>query len=112
MPNITNSKVVTGAVAMASTLTLLKDAYLDDIRVHLSAAGGAGTLTVTLISGFGTAYNVLLLSQDMTSIQNLVFSPDPKVHFKKGDAISVVWANSNSRTYGVEFVYTDIEEVF
>jgi len=112
MTGITSSKFVTGAVAMAASLTLTKDSYLDDIRVHLSAAGGAGNLVIKLNSINGSAYDVVLYTQDMTSHTDFVYSPDPKEHFLKGDVIEVTWANASTRTYGVEFIYTEIKEVF
>ena len=112
MNGITSSAFVTGAVAMAASLTFAKDAYLDDIRVHLSGAGGAGNLVIQLNSIQGSAYDVVLYTQDMTAHTDFIFQPDPKIHFLKGDILEVTWANGSGRTYGVEFIYTEIKEVF
>ena len=112
MRNITSSEVMTGVAAIAATLDPQVDFYLNEIRLHLSAAGGAGILTISVDSAAGAAYDVVLIPQDMTVVVDLLYIPDLKLHFAAGDKIKVVWANANARTYGVEFVYTKIAEVF
>lgn len=112
MKSITSSKTSTGVAVVASTLNPLVDFYLNEIKIHLSAAGGAGILTISVNSIHGSEYDVIIASQDMTAITDLVFVPDPKLHLLAGDIINVNWANANGRTYGIEMVYTKISEVF
>ena len=112
MKGITSSKTFTGSSGFSVSINPQEDFYLDDIRVHLPSVGVAGTLTVILNSSKGSMYNVVLVSQDMTSIADLVYQPDSKSHFLEGDFITVAWANASNLLYGVEFVYTIIREVF
>ena len=112
MKAVTNSTPFTGVAAIDSSITPDQDFYLDEIRLHLDAVGGAGTLTITLNSKHGSEYDVLIVSQDMTLVQDLIYQPDVKRHFSLGDSITVAWANAGGKTYGLEFVYTEIWEVF
>ena len=48
----------TGSGAVSITINPERAWQLDEIRVHLSAAGGAGNLTVTLDANAGAAYDV------------------------------------------------------
>lgn len=106
--NITRA---TGSGAVA--LTVSGAAYyqkwqLLEIRVHLSAAGGAGNLTATIDAGAGSAYATVVLTQDMTSITDLVFTPDQPITLECADNLVIAWANSGSKTYGVEVVHRNI----
>jgi hypothetical protein len=76
------------------------------LNLHLSAAGGAGNLTITSDAGAGAAYDTLLYSQDMTSITDLVLGEeDIGQNFSATDEIDVAWANASNRTYGLEIIY-------
>ena len=75
---------------------------LEEIRVHLSAAGGAGNLTATLDANAGAAYDAVVLTQDMTSITDFVYAPERPLVFDSGDKLVIAWANASNRTYGVE----------
>lgn len=100
----------TGAVAVAYVTT---DAVaetgpcLKHFLLHLSAAGGAGTLTIKLKSRLGTAYDTILVSQDMTAVTDFVWIPeeDGGHQLFPGDKIQVDWANANLRTYGYTALY-------
>lgn len=97
---------VTGAADVAATLAPGAAFELREIRVHLSAAGGANNLTVTADSGLGAAYDVVHLTQDMTSVVNLciIFQPEEKM-FGATDELDFAWTNGSTRTYGLEVVY-------
>jgi hypothetical protein len=99
----------TGVAAVAITLDPDKAFSLIELRVHLSAAGGAGNLTVTLDANAGAAYDTLLYTKDMTAVTDLIL-PDSNLllprYFDKGDKIVVAWANGNARTYGIEVKYS------
>ena len=97
--------VATGAAAISTTVTPAKAFYLKEIRLHLSAAGGAANLTVTMDAQAGAAYDVVLFTQDMTTVTDLVWRPDQPIKFIIGDNIVIAWANGSSRTYGLEVIY-------
>lgn len=98
----------TGSAAIAATLAPGRAFQLTEIRVHLSAAGVAGNLTVNMDSAGGTAYDTNLLTQDMSTVVNLVWQPDKPMYFENGDEVDVIWANASARTYGVEFKYSPL----
>ena len=81
---------------------------LEEMRLHLSAAGEAANLTVTLVSGVAAAYNTVLLTQDMTLVTDLHWQPTRPVNFAPGDSIRVEWANAAARTWGIETVWSSI----
>lgn len=95
----------TGAAAIATTCAPGVPWQLESVRVHLSAAGGAGSLTVTVDNGAGAAYDVLLLTQDMTAVTSLVWIPARPIEFFADDEVDVAYTNANTRTYGLEIVY-------
>lgn len=99
---------VTGTAAVATTLAPSTAWQLEGIRVHLSAAGGAGDLTATIDHSDGSAYDVVLLTQDMTSVVDLVWSPERPMEFLPDDELDIAWANGSSRTYGVELLFKGI----
>lgn len=80
---------------------------LCELRIHLSAAGGAGNLTATVDAGAGAAYDAVILTQDMTSIADLVYAPDVPIQFDSGDKLDIAWANSGGKTYGIEAKYKE-----
>ncbi len=92
----------TGAVALVTSAT--GDLVLESVRVHLSAVGGTGVLTVTVDDNDGAVYDVVLASQDMTSLADYVYIPTNGLNFKAGDKINVNYANAGNKTYGVKVV--------
>ena len=95
----------TGAAAVGTTLAPGESFRLREVRIKLSAAGGAGNLTITVDAGAGAAYDVNLLTQDMTLITSFSWTPDTQLQFSATDEIDFVWANANSRTYGLTIYY-------
>lgn len=95
----------TGAAAINTTVSPGRPFALESVAVHLSAAGGAGDLTVTLDANAGAAYDVILLTQDMTSIADLLWQPDRPIELAKDDKIVVAWANAGAKTYGLTVRY-------
>ena len=82
---------------------------IEEVRVHLSAAGGASeNLTVTLDSDTGAAYDVVLASQDMELVQDWVWQPSRPHMFQADDEIDIAYTNTNGRTYGVEVYWSAI----
>ena len=96
----------TGVVALAHTLAPNLDFRIKEIRVHLSAAGGAGNLTATVDAIGGVVYDINLLTQDMTAVTDLVYIPDGEgITLFKGDEIDFAWANAGGKSYGLVVVY-------
>ena len=101
-------KYVTAATgAIATTLALDPERFyqLVEVRIHLSAAGGAGDFTITVDANEGAAYDSVLATQDMTSVVSYVYQPDKPLIFDKGDELDFAWANSSNRTYGLTVIY-------
>lgn len=98
----------TGAAAIAYTLAPGKAWQLESIRVHLSAAGGAADLTADIDSGINAVYDTNLLTEDMTTVVNLVWSPNRPMVFDATDELDIAWANGSTRTYGLEVVWSPV----
>jgi len=95
----------TGAAAVSMTVTPTAKWWLYEIRIHLSAAGAAGNLTATIDNSAGTAYDINLVTQDMTSVTDLVWQPEQPMLFALGDKLLISWTNASTRTYGIEVCY-------
>jgi hypothetical protein len=98
----------TGHGAISTTLAPGVPWQLEEIRVHLSLAGGANNLTATVDHGAGAAYDIVILTQDMTTIADLSWQPTRPKEFGAGDELDIAWTNTNGRTYGLEIVYKAI----
>ena len=98
----------TGAVAIASTLAPGVAWQLESVRIHLSAAGGAGNFTATLDHGTGAAYDLVILTQDMTTVTNYIWTAERPLEFNADTEIDFAWANANTRTYGLEVIWKAI----
>lgn len=86
------------------------DFKIIEVRLHLSADGGAGDLTITLESNDDPVYNVNLVTQDMTTVQDFVWRPTPRALFQSGDKIKIVWANASTRVYGLEVIWAHVRD--
>ena len=106
----------TGAAAVAMVVAPGYQFQLEEIQIHLSAAGGAGNLTVTLDGGAVAAvYDTVLMTQDMTAVQNLVWVPARPLRFTYTDGVpatsdhlDIAWANAGNIAYGITVLYSPI----
>ncbi len=103
----------TGSAAIASTLALspARSYQIKEFRIHLDAAGGAAgnvDLTVRIDAVAGAAYDVLILSQDMTLITDILFQPKEPIVLNLGDELDVVYANGGSATWGLEITFNSL----
>lgn len=105
----TDTARATGSAALATTVAPGKKWALLEMRLHLSAAGGAGTLTATMDAGAGAAYDCVLFSQDMTSATDVHWQPTRPIPFGATDELDFAWANASAKTYGLEVVYGILE---
>lgn len=103
----------TGAAAIAaSTGAFSQDFELDNITLHLSAAGTTSeNLTVTLnaVEAAAGVYDTVVLTRNLTSLGGTDFTWTPEVDgmpklYAKGDSIDVDWPNTETRTYGLRIV--------
>jgi hypothetical protein len=46
-----------------------------------------------------------MFSQDMNTVQDLMWLPDQPVPILGGDVVDFAYANTNTRTYGLEVIY-------
>ena len=97
---------VTGAAAVSITVNPTTDFFLEEVRIHLSAAGTAGNLTIVQDAGAGPAFDTTLLTQDMTAVVDYPWVPVRHFHFEDDDNILITWANASNRTYGIQILYT------
>ncbi len=97
----------TGSAAINREVSPAKDGQFEGIRIHLSAASATSeNLVVTLVSNAGTEYDVVLDTQDMNTLSDYVYQPTRPHPFVNGDKIKVTWANTNTRTYGLEILWS------
>jgi hypothetical protein len=101
----------TGTAAIAASTGAFTQAFeLDNITLHLSAAGTTSeNFTVTLNAFDGAAYDTVLVSEDLStdSVIDLVLTPEEDgipTLYAIGDAIDVAWPNTETRTYGLRIV--------
>jgi len=99
------SQRATGSTAVNSTFSFSGACLIDEIRMHLSAAGGAANMTITIDRDAGAAYDLVIDTEDMTSVVNYHLIPTRPIYLFPDDKLVVAWANANGRTYGLEILY-------
>jgi len=79
---------------------------LEEVRLHLSAAGGASeNFAVALVSGEGSRWNTSLHAQDMNAETDDQYLPTRPLWFRKSDAVKFTYTNTNSKQWGLEVIY-------
>lgn len=72
-------------------------------RIHLSAASATSeNLTVDIDSNKGSAFDTNVYTKDMNTIQNITNMFSESIPLAPDDRVNVAWANSNSRTFGID----------
>ena len=99
--------VFTGAVAISGTTgALTRPARLSAILVLLDAAPTTSeSLTVTLDSADGAAYDTVIYSKDLVGITSLAVT-DINLPLAAGDELDVAYTNTDTNTVGVRLVLT------
>ena len=97
----------TGSGAMAETLAAGEAFELKEVRIHLNTASATvENLTITLDSGIGgTAYDSVPWTDGMNTVKDYSWIPDKELHFTATDELDFAWANSDSRTWGLEVIW-------
>jgi hypothetical protein len=99
----------TGAAAIAETLAPASAYQIEEIRLHLSAAGGAAeNLTVTLDCAAGVEHDIVIKTEAMAAVVDLLYQPTRPLIFSAGDEIDFAYANTNTRTWGLTVYWTPI----
>ena len=98
------------ATAIDLTVSPGRSWHLHEIRLHLDAVGGAGSneLTVVYVSDAGSEYYTLLLEQDMTAVQDLLWIPTAPIFFAADDILHVEWDNADDTEFGLEVVISSL----
>ena len=73
---------------------------LVSFELHLSAAGGDNSLTITRDAEDGVAYDTVIYSVDLSTLTDNVQTWD-NLYYDYGDSLVVAWTNGSSRTYGL-----------
>ena len=80
---------------------------LDSVRITLDAASAtAENLIVKIDSASGAQYDITLAAQDMNTLSYYAFQPTRPHQFFAGDKIDITWTNSNTRTWGLEVMWS------
>lgn len=94
----------TGAAAIALAVNPAAAFKLVSMSLHLSAAPTTSqSLTVTLDSGKGAAYDTVLYSRDLSvgSVTDLYVEFGDNYVYASDDHIDVAYTNTDTRTYGI-----------
>lgn len=94
----------TGAGVLSQTYPYEGRYILEQIRLTLdSAASTAENFTCVLDSAAGSQYDVQILTQKMEDVKTFIHSfGDDEDKFQDGDTLVFSYANSDSRTWGLE----------
>jgi len=95
----------TGNGALSYTTDIDRAWQLEEVRIHLSANGGAGTFTVTIDSAQGEAYDLELATNDMSADDDYQYQPTRPMFMAPGDQVKVTYPNAQTKTYGLEIIY-------
>lgn len=101
----------TGAAALSLAIAPGYRFKVKAISLHLSAAPTTSqSLTITLNSAYGTAYNCILYSRDLTvgSLTDLYVEFGDNFIFEYNESLTVAWTNTDVRTYGVVAYYEKV----
>ena len=97
----------TGNAALAVTVSPGQMFHFDEARLTLpnSASSTVEDFTMTLDSGGGPEYDVLLYKQDMNGVQDLHIVNTEETRYFKDDSLVFAWANTDSLQWGLEVRY-------
>lgn len=96
----------TGAAAVAMNVAPDARWQLEEFRIHLSAVGTAGDLTITVDDADGAVYDIVIYRLPMAAITDHPWKPANPIPFDTSDEINIAWANASNRTYGIEVIYS------
>ena len=95
-----------GAAAINFLLTPGTPFRLLSVKLHLQATGGATeNLVIQQDSEDGSAFDTVLLTQDMASLADKFWQPTAPELFSGGDSIKITYYNTNLRAWGLTVSY-------
>ena len=95
-------KVETGAEAINLTFNPGSSFQLEEITLHLSAAGGqAEDLTIDIQYKEGAVYTYRCATVAMNAVIDYQFLPTRPLELWDGDTILIKYTNTNSRVWGL-----------
>lgn len=95
-----------GSGAMAVAMDVDDYIQLEEVRLHLSAVGGASeNFEVTIDSHLGSEYDIVLKAQDMNAVTDVHYQPTRPVFIHKDDVIDCTYANTNGKAWGLEVIF-------
>jgi len=102
----------TGSGALSQTLNIDKSCELIEVRLHLGSAATQETFSVSVDSGDGTAYDVVLFAYDMSQdldgnpgvVTDVVWRPDVPVLVNENDDVVLSWTNTDAATWGLKIL--------
>ena len=97
----------TGSGAMSETITIDKATRILSITLHLSSVGATSeNFVVAIDSDSGTAYDAVLISQDMNTVTT--YFTNTEIHLYPGSDLDFTYTNTDASTWGLEVVYGDV----
>lgn len=100
------TQVATGAAGLAVTLAPGVPFKLVEVRIHLDAATATSEdFTLTMDAAAGAAYDHVILAKDLDTLTDYTYFFEYDRYFTDDDEIDFAWANTNTKTYGLEIVY-------
>lgn len=98
----------TAAIAIAYTLTADGIYVIESVRLHLSAAGGAvENFVIANNAAAGAAYDTVFATYPMNAAADVHYLPVRPIVLGDADVLTITYANTNLRTYGLEVVYRE-----
>jgi hypothetical protein len=79
------------------------DAYIEEIRLHLSGAAGVADYVVFIESSEGPEYNSVLSTNAMNGLTDKYLTPGHIIRAE--DHLKLVWPNATNLTWGIELIY-------
>ena len=109
------TSTATGAAAIAASLTAKgRGFHVEKVTIKFSSAPTTSeNITFTLNSAAGAAYDTVLLTYDPSAdsatsvVWNGVGSSTQGTDLYEGDSLDVAYTNTDTRTYGLTFYYTE-----
>ena len=98
---------ISGTTAVAYTLNPKFAFQLMDFRAHIvtdTSTTASESLTLTADHHSGTPFDILLYTKSMVAVTDIYRSFD-RMRFVGGDEVDFAWANTNSKTWGLEVKY-------
>lgn len=100
----------TGSAAVAVNFSPTYPAKIENVLIHLSTLATCATTVPLTIAKYTTAsaYNTVLLSQVMTSVADVHYTPTYPVQINPQEKLLIQWANdaSSYKTWGIEIQYS------